>query len=301
MPINFDNYKNIKDKFDSLYTFVVYNTTNEDVIDKIKKISKTLDNITDNKRKNYLKHRMSEFEQYITKNSDNQVLNRIYFVGNEINFELLDKEAINTLKFFDHHKISFVYSNTFDINWLNNLLYNKDYYNVFHIQNNDVKYFILSETKKKIIYTSSKNTDIKKTIYDNILKTDKIPKYLVYGSIKGYQDNSCIGVINKELTDEEIINYFQMDTYKKNNEELKELLGKLTVPKFIDKIVFGTDILEQLEFSMIEKLYILDNHNDLEKIKMYNTEIKLVKSFEKCDIIDNFKNSYNGILGIKYY
>lgn len=301
MPINFDNYKNIKDKFNSLYIFVAYNTNNEELLEKTKKISKNVDIITDIKKKNYLKNRISEFETYITQTENNQI-NKIYFVGNEINFELLDKEAINNLKFFDHQKISFVYSNTFDIDWLNNLLYNKDYYNVFHIQNNYVKYFILDETKKKIIYSSSKNTDIKKTIYDNILKIEnKIPKYLIYGILKGYQDNLCINIINKELTDDEIINYFKIDMYKKNNDEVKELLGKLTVPKFIDKIVFGTDILEQLELSMIEKLYILDNHNDLEKIKMYNIEIKLVRSFEKGDIIDNFKNNYKGILGIKYY
>ena len=220
--------------------------------------------------------------------------------------EKFEKE-IETLKLFDHQKISYVYSNNYDIGWLNDLLYNRDYYNIFQIKNNDINYFILNDTKKKTIYKNTiKNQDLKKIIYDNILKNEenKIGKYLIYGIssfLKNYQDNNCINIINKDLSDEEIINYFKIDSYKKNNNELKELLGKISQPKYIDKIVYGKDIYEQLEISMIDMLYILENHNELEKIKNYNTNLKLVKSFEKGDIIDNFKISYNGLIGIKYY
>ena len=151
----FNKYINCKDKFDSLYIFVVYNTNYEDLNEKVKKIIKTLDNISDNKRKIYLKNRIYEFELYLEKNLQIDIINKIYFVGSEINYELLEKKEIETLKLFDHQKISYVYSNNYDIGWLNDLLYNRDYYNIFQIKNNDINYFILNDTKKKTIY---KNT-----------------------------------------------------------------------------------------------------------------------------------------------
>ncbi len=306
----FDNYKTDKDKFESLYIFVIYDLTIDEFNNKIEKVMKILDNITDSKKRGFLKNRIYNFHKYISDfKDDNFYLDGIYFVSDKINKEKLTQENKNVLKFFNHPNFCYNYGNNYPIDWLINLINDIEYVNVFNIKNNDIKYFILNETKKKYIYQDTiKSMDIKTIINNNILKNkeNKIEKYFLYGSsvnLKTFQDPNCFNIINtnKEILDEDILNYYKMDKYKKNNDELKDILDKITTPKIINKIVFGNDNLQELENNMIDTIFVSDNNILLKEIQNYNANIKIVKSFSKGDIIDNFINNYGGIIGLKYF
>ncbi len=306
---DFSQYKSYKDKFDSLYIFVINNSTYDELNSKLDNIIKNMDNITDSIKRIFLKSRISKFKEHINENKVNEIIDGIFFVSEKIEIECLNKNHKESLQFFSHPKITYSYGKTYDLEWLSHLITNKEYINVFQIKNNDIKYFILNETKKKYIYQDSiKNIDIKSVINKHIIKNkdEKSDKYFLYGTssqLKNYQDTNCFQYINtsKILEDEEIINYYKMDKYRKNNEELQDILNKVTHPKFINKIVFGDDIYLELDNSMIEKIYITDNHVDLDKIKEYNANLIFVKSFNNGDDIDIFTKNYNGLLGIKYY
>lgn len=306
---DFSEYKNFKDKFDSLYIFVINNATYEEFNSKIEKIYKIIDNISDSKKKGFLKSRIYGFHKNINDNNMGENIDGIFFVSDKITSEKLSGDHREVLDFFSHPKISYSFGNKFDIVWLNNLITKKEYINVFQIKNNDIKYFILNETKKKFLYQDTiKSMDVKMTINKHIIrnKDNKIDKYLIYGSsihLKGYHDDNCFQFINtnKDIDDNEIINYYKIDKYKKNNDELQDILNKITHPKIINKLVFGEDIFLELKNSMIEKIYIIDIHNDLEKIHEFDVNLVFVRSFFNGDIIDNFTKKYNGILGIKYY
>ncbi len=306
---DFSQYKSYKDKFDSLYIFVINNSTYDELNSKLDNIIKNMDNITDSIKRIFLKSRISKFKEHINENKVNEIIDGIFFVSEKIEIECLNKNHKESLQFFSHPKITYSYGKTYDLEWLSHLITNKEYINVFQIKNNDIKYFILNETKKKYIYQDSiKNIDIKSVINKHIIKNkdEKSDKYFLYGTssqLKNYQDTNCFQYINtsKILEDEEIINYYKMDKYRKNNEELQDILNKVTHPKFINKIVFGDDIYLELDNSMIEKIYITDNHIDLDKIKEYNANLIFVKSFNNGDDIDIFTKNYNGLLGIKYY
>lgn len=312
---DFSYYKNFKDKFESLYIFVINNASLEEFNHKIEKIFKIMDNIPDSKKRGFLKSRIYDFQKHINdykdkKDSKSELnIDGIFFVSDKVKTEKLLNEHKEVLDFFSHPKISYSFGSHFDLDWLNHLITNKEYVNVFQVKNNDIKYFILNDTKKKYLYQDTiKSMDVKSAIYKNILKNkeDKIDKYFVYGSsthLKTFQDVNCFQIVNtaKDLDDSEIMNYFKIDKFKKNNEELQDILNKLTHQKIINKVVFGDEVYKELNNNMIEKLYIVDIHKDLEKVKEFNANLVFVKSFSNGDNIDNFNKSYGGILGMKYY
>ncbi len=307
LNMNFDKYLKAKDKFESLYIFVIYDSNIDEFNEKIAKIMKILDNIPDSKKRGFLKSRIYDFQKNVNDNHKERI-NGIYFVSTKVEKEEIEKEHIATLKFFSHPKISYNFGNNYPIEWLNKLLYDMEYINVFNIRNNDIKYFIMNDTKKKYVYQDTiKSMDVKTIIHSNILKpNNKMEKYVLYGSsvnLKTFSDNMCIALINtsKDLEDSEIIEHHQKDKFKKNNLELEDLLSKITHPKFIDKLVFGDELFKELDNYLIDTVYISRNNPNLNKIKEYKVNILEVISSNKGDIIDNFIINYGGIIGKKYY
>lgn len=61
----FSKYNSIKDKFESLYIFIIHNETKEDVEAKLNKIIKIIDSIADSKKKNYLRGRIFSFKNIL--------------------------------------------------------------------------------------------------------------------------------------------------------------------------------------------------------------------------------------------
>lgn len=297
---NFNEYLHIKDKYESLYIFVIYDFTKEEMEDKFTKIFKQLDGLSDLKKKGFLKSRIYDFKKYIEIYKDN-IINGIFLVGETIKYFELDKYYLETLKLFKVSKCSYVYNKYFDIEWLKNLVLDRNYVLVIKIKNNDVSVTKINSSKQLTIY----NETIKSLNLDTYLATkiEKDIKFLIHGHVKqfeNFKNKLCLGIINKELNLEEQLEAIDKSTYEENIKELEIWLTKLVDPKEGHKLVFGNDILEQAEQGFIETIYCtLENKEKYSKIE--NIIIKLVKSFKTGDFIFNYSKNYNGVLGIKYY
>jgi hypothetical protein len=138
----FNKFKDDKDKFDSLYIFVIYDFSKEEMEEKFTKIFKQLDSIGDSKKKGFLKSRIFDFKKNIEMYKDN-IINGIFLVGETIRYFELDKYYLETLKMFKVSKINFEFDKNYNIKWLKDLLLDRNYVNVLKVKNNDLSVFKL--------------------------------------------------------------------------------------------------------------------------------------------------------------
>ena len=299
----FDSYIDLKDKYESLYIFVIYDFTKEQMEDKFTKIFKQLDGISDNKKKGFLKSRISAFKNTIDMIPDN-IINGVYLIGENIKSFEMKKYYLETLKMFKVDNCIFRFGKEFDIKWLKDLLLDRTYYNVLKIKNNDISITRLNSTKQLTISNETSKTP---NLIEYInTKINKDIKFLIHGSsthfkqLVDYKNKMCVGVVTKELNLEEQLDTIDKSIYEENIKELEVWLTKLLDPKEGHKLVFGNDVEEQAEQGFIETIYAnVENKNKYSKFD--NLKIKFVKSFKNGDFVSNFNKSYNGVLGIKYY
>ena len=299
----FNDYLSVKDKYESLYIFVIYDFTKEEMEDKFTKLFKQLDGISDSRKKGALKSRISDLKNYMEVYKES-VIKGIFLVGDTIKYFDLDKYYLETLKLFKVSKCSFVYNKYFDIEWLKNLISDRSYTTIIKVKNNDVSVTKINSTKQLTVY----NETIKSlNIIDIISKhTDKDSKFIINGSsthlkqLTDYKNKQCLGVILKELNLEEQFEVIDKSIYEENIKELEIWLTKLLDPKEGHKLVFGNDVEEQADQGFLETIYCsIENKEKYSKFE--NVKIKYVKSFKNTDFVFSFSKNYNGVLGIKYY
>ena len=106
----FNEYINIKDKYESLYIFVIYDFTKEEMEDKLIKLLKQLDGISDPRKKGALKSRISDFKNYMEVYSE--PMKGVFLVGDTIKyFESLLHCATKSIAF--RLSVSFLMSASF--------------------------------------------------------------------------------------------------------------------------------------------------------------------------------------------
>jgi len=300
----FDKFKEDKDKFESLYIFVIYELSKEEMEEKFIKMFKQLDGISDSKKKGFLKSRIFDFKKNIEMYKDN-IINGIFFVGESIKYFELDKYYLETLKMFKMPKLNYIYDKHFNIKWLKDLVIDRNYTNILKIKNNDISITRVTPIKQLVVYSDTQKSMNLIEIINN--KIDKDNKFLIHGSSihlkqlpETYKNKNCLGIFLKELNLDEIIETIDRFTYEENIKELEIWLTKLLDPKEGHKLVFGNDIEELTEQGYIETIYCtIDNKEKF--LKFNNVNIKYVKSYKNGDFIYNFSKNYNGVLGIKYY
>jgi len=303
----FNKFKDDKDKFESLYIFVIYDFSKEEMEEKFTKIFKQLDGISDSKKKGFLKSRIFDFKKNIEMYKDN-IINGIFFVGETIKQFELDKYYLETLKMFKVSKINFQFDKHYNIKWLKDLLLDRNYVNILKVKNNDISITKLNSTKQLSTYSDTQKSMNLLEIINTKIIADKDIKFLIHGSSthlkqlfdSGYKNKNCLGIIMKDLNLEEIIDTIDKSIYEENIKELEIWLTKLIDPKEGHKIVFGNDIEESAEQGFIETIYCTPE-NEQKYSKFENVTIKLVKSYKNGDSIYNYSKNYNGVLGIKYY
>jgi len=155
MNKDLDKYKNIVDRYDSLYTIIVYNTNINELVDfiyhKLEKI-KIIKNIY--KRK-HINDRLYFFKQYIDDTIKKDKINSIFLLGKDIIEFELTKSEIKVLSEYNIKPIIFKSGEYFDIDYVNNLLTDFTFYTVIHIMDKNMKHIVLNSTKKKIINEDS--------------------------------------------------------------------------------------------------------------------------------------------------
>lgn len=295
----FNKYKEITDKYESHYIFVIFEVSREDMEDNFARFFKMLDGISDPKRKSFLKSRISDFKKNIDSTKE-PFINGIYLVGETIKYFPIEKYHLETLKMFKVNKYNYKFGKNYDIIWLKNFLLDRNYVNAVKVKNNDIVISKINPTKQLCSY----NETIKSMNLLDILKSkmEKDIKFMIYGNssnlkqLVDYKNKLCLGIINKELSLEEINEFIEDSLYLENIKELQNYLDRIDD----SKLVFGNDVIEQAESGFIKHIYCTP-----EKVEKYskidNLEIKIIKSSKKDETISNFIKNFDSVLGIKYY
>jgi hypothetical protein len=295
----FDKYKEARDKYESLYIFVIFELSRSDMEENFKRFFKMLDGISEQTKRGYLKSRINDFKKNIDSTND-PFINGIYLVGESVKYFPIEKYYLETLKMFKVNNYNYKFGKKYELTWLRSFLLDRNYVNVVKVKNNDVSILKVNNSKQQGIFSESiKSLNLIEFLNN---KVEKNIKFLIHGNsialkqLNEYKNKLCLGIINKELSLEELLDYIDDSSYQENIKELKDLLSNLLNPL----LVFGNDVLEQADMGFIKTIYCtpenLEKYSSLE-----NLEIKLIKSSKKDDIVINFTKNYNSVLGIKYY
>ena len=131
---------------------------------------------------------------------------------------------------------------------------------------------------------------------------DKINKVLTSNNL----NNSVYTCFTQ--TNQSVIELHERFEMLNNHTLLQHYMNNLTNPKYIDLFVFGklkVEIKEAIENYQLKELFI--EKRKLEKLKeilpedCFNFNIYLIEAIEQGDVADQFINSYNGLLGVKYF
>lgn len=314
MASSFDEYKSETDKYDSLFTIVVYNTSatvvHENVIHQLTKIN----TIKNSVKRKYLNDRMYGFSTYITEQpyySSNDIINKVFLIGAKINEINMDKKWIQLLNHYSVSKYIFRNGETFDIDYLVDLLTNDKYKNVLSVKNNIVTHIHFTHTKKR----EDLKFDLKnKKIEDYLKEIIKQQDCVIHGvsscfktlSIDGQLNNKTIVVPNVHLKDEDLRDEFKKLEMVELHDRLQIVMDYIGNPKMMDRVLIGNPILTNLKNQMVKTIFCTPpRHKKLLELfsedEISNCEIIVVVPLLQDDPVMTLRKNYNGIIGLTYY
>lgn len=301
----FDKYKNISDKYESLYIFVVRGLTVDDFLDKINKIVGIIDDIPNSSKRGFLKTRLHIFIKYLEGLKSGTVINGIYLLGNDVNEFEFRKYWKDTLLQFGCDNLLLRYGDNYQLEWLKSLLLDRTYINIMHLKNNVLKHFHLNSTKRRLHQEKNeKKMDIQLYINENIPKGDICIIHGVSSFLKTIKDSSTIRIFNGDKKDDQLFEEHEKIINEKNGSELQEWLDKLLDPKDGKKIVFGIDIKSSINDKLLKTLYCSPDVKlkIIEKVpsEYIVFDIVVVKSFGD-DIGRRLVSDFKGAVGIRFY
>jgi hypothetical protein len=294
-----NKYKSIKDKYESLFTVMIYDMKVNDLIDKLNDQLKKIQNINNKFKKKYLNDRLYNFILYL---KENGAKNSIYLVHKEVEHIKLTKKKVKILREYGIKNYIFLFDNYFHIEYLKKLFTDFKFYDVIEFDRNSCSHYIINSTKRKVI----KSIDCK----DVINYVDKLNrKCLLHGTntiLKNLNINHYI--FNKKLHKDDIINIFIKEEMKVNHIKLEKCLNMFTNEKELDKLVYGKiekDIKEAIEYYKVKQLFvhknIIDKVKSIASVDCFNFDLIEIDKIEDNDISDILLNQYNGVIGITYY
>lgn len=304
---NFLPLKTKKDRYESLYIFVVHGITADQFNDKVCKMIGIVDKISNPSKKSYIKHRLHLMTSHIEGMNKDEMLNDIFFLSEDVkNFELT-KQWKETLIHFQCDNFNVKYGNTFDLDWLRSFLLDMSYVDVIHVKNNDVKHYQLNSTKKRLHdEQTTKNLDLQNYIVSNIGEKQLCIVHGVSGLLKILSDssNGYLKVYKFDRKDEDILDDIEKINNGINASQLEIWMGKFLDPKDGKKIVFGKDVSENIKNKMLETVFCSQDMATKIKEKVSSEYLVfnmiIVKTFGD-DVGKRLINDFNGIIGIKFY
>jgi hypothetical protein len=298
-----EKFKDITDKFQSLYTILVYNTTVQELIDDLYLRLEKIQKITDTFKKKYLNDRFYSFIEFIKSKKREDKLNTIFLVSSSINELIITKSQLNLLYDYQVPKIIVKNDNNFDIEYLDDLLNNNNYYDIIQLKNNELKYYHMTKTKRKLV----------KTVEEKSLKIiDYLPdnksRLIIHGSsglLKNFTlDN--VPIYKVHLTDHEIFEIFNKIQSQKNHQRLeKEVFIVLQKDPADNKILVGNKLVKYIKDMNVKTLF--GTPLKIKKLKeifdsdLLNFEIVEINKLESGDYGDKLYTDYRGLIGVSYY
>lgn len=313
----FSKYKNINDKHQSLYIFVINNLCVESVIEKIKKMIVIVDAGSNPSKKTYLKNKLNNFIETLLGIKPETVLNKICFVSDFVEIYDVVPYWQETLNEFKCDSFIVKYDNFFQLEWLRDLLIDRTYINAICLNNNNLKHFHLNHTKKKFFKEKEeKKMDLQIYIQEN---TNKNEITMVYGTssfLKGLQtlnsSNSSnvlnaqnkLKIFNMYKKDDELLEEYDRIVNNEKSEQLQWWLDRMLDPKEGKKLLFGKDIGIGISESAVRIIFcsperkkkLLENYPD----NNLTDKIIVVNSYGN-DVGFRLVTEFRGAVGIKFY
>ena len=313
----FSEYKEITDKYESLFMIVVHGitaaTVHENIMYQIAKVG----NIKNNVKRKYLNDRLYNFSVYLTEQKyfqTNELINKVFLISDNNTEITMEKKWVTLINHYDVPKYIFKNGDTFDIVYLIDLLTNENYKNVIVLKNNTATHIHFTDTKKREnCKFDLKNKKLEDYLKENI-KNDDCVVHGVSSSFKNLTvDKSNVKTVvveNVYLKDEELRIEFNKLKMHELHKKLQETLDHINNPKMMDRILVGNQILDNLKNQMVKtifctpprhkKLLELFSENDIA-----NCEIIVVTPLSHDnnlnDPVMTLRKNYNGIIGMTYY
>jgi len=301
----FNKYKDASDKYESLYIFVVRGLIVEDFLDRVHKMIGIVDDIPNSSKKGFLKSRLYTFVKHLEGLKSESIVSGIYFLGSDINEFEFRGYWKETLSQFACDNVLLRYGDSYQLEWLKNLLLDRSYINVVHLRNNILKHYHLNSTKRKLYQEKNeKKMDMQLYITESVPKGEICIVHGISSYLKTLKDSNTLKILNGDKKDDQLFEEYEKITNQKSSLELQEWLDKLLDPKDGKKIVFGIDIKKCINAKLLKTLYCSPDIRlkILEKILPEDIvfDIVVVKSFGD-DIGRKLVNDFKGAVGIKFY
>ena len=292
-----NDHRDVYDKFESQYVFIVYETTKQQLIDfttgKINLVKGSPDIV----KRNYVLNKLSNFVTYINKIVDDTI-NSVFLVGKDITNIQLEKQHLKTLKEYNVKKISYKRDDTFDIDFISNLLYNINLRNSIKIFGSDFEHHVINEYKRKLVKQGNISD-----IHNYLLNISD--KCVICGTQKHMSklkfDSKHI-IINDILSDEKILNEFDMSEIRETHKLLQEVFDKY-IPTKPHMVKLSSELEAnacniKTIFCSPKKALIVTKYFATNNLK---PEIYTIKSLEKGDVGERLKKEYCGVIALTYY
>lgn len=304
--MDLEQFKEIRDKFESSYTIIINGLSVENTISTLYKKLDTINQMKDNVKRKYLNDRIYSLIEHFSTFAVDDILHNIYLLGATLNIIPLNKTHMQTMS--DWSVPAFIFRNGeyFDIEYIQTLLLDESYYDIIKIMNKQVTHIHLGKEKRRSMFDQNVSSDFDLATY---IKENVKGKCLVHGVsslTKSFKPiNTDILVFPKALTDDQIIQEFHKAAMYKIHEKVNELLGYIQNEKMMHRVLTGKDIQKAIQYSQIETLYCSTKmiNKILSKVPKDLQTFKIVEvsSLEKGDAADILENSYMGLLGLTYF
>jgi len=305
-----EKYETAKGRNDSMYIYVLYECPQEKIKDHVSKQLDIIDRITDAFKKKLFSSRYFLIKNMLEQNSDDFIYNCILFIDDNLNKHLLTKSNMELLKRFDHQSITFVYDDHFKLDFIEDLLFNNNPYNIYRINNNKIDYIHMTRTKKVVISSKeSKPLDIKEFVNETIPSNKKYLLYGISSKLKDHTDDRAYSIINGYIKDDELVKLIDKIDQEDILISFERDLNMLNDPKQSHKIILKNNLTEKIKNSQLEKLYIDSKMHTkfMENMKKNKLDLTFkiiiinasIKSF--VENRENLLNQYGGVIGISYY
>ena len=301
------NFTSCSDKYS--YTILVHSYNNEELIGTIKK---KLENINKKMSNPYQKKMVNEriyslithLESCFNKTDE---INSVFLIDKQVNRLDLSKKEKGFCQQWNISKFIFDYDEQFNIDFLVELLSTKFIKTVFKFDKSNYSVIEMDSTKSKSIESHSGLDE--DSINKNITKHKPMMLYGVNQILKklGHLENKDLAIINKNMSNEDVIDFINNKNIELNQEMFKEeFLDNLNNPSVEDKLVYGKkEIGDAIQNYMIKKLFINPKLLKILKEKaepsVLNFEIVVVQSIKSGDLGQTLNKDYGGMVGIKYY
>lgn len=316
----FNGYKSITDKHKTLYIFIINHIMVEEVIEKVKRMIIIIDSGTNPSKNAYRKNRVSLFLNFLTGIKPESFVDGVFMLS-----EKLDKFQFNqywkeTIESFGCAKFIETHEDYFDIEWLRNLFLDRSYINVLQLKNNTLKHTHLSKTKKRLhLERTEKSMDINAYIESNKLLANSGSTtgssagtntgiYIIHGVssfLRGVITSENIHLLNGDQRDEDILNLIERIDNDKKCQLLKIWLDKMSDEKEGHKLVFGSEIKENIEAQMLQIIFVTPERAEKMLLNFPDYELEnkfvIIKTFDSTDLGHQLATQWKGAIGIKYY